>query len=281
MRGSSDGGGRPAGPTPGAADVQPAFDPAPPLPGPVLMTQDWQDVAFLHWAVEPAAVRRWMPPGVEPDVLDGVTYVGLIPFRMVGAGLGSGPAVPWLGTFWETNVRLYSRDATGRRGIVFRSLDASRLGVVLAARAAFGLPYRWARMRGGQRARAGALEVAYATTLRRPARRSHAAADHVPASRVAVRVGERLTDTSPDAALASFLTARWGLHERHAGRTWYVPNEHGPWPLHSAEVLRLDDDLLAAAGFPDLATRPPDHVAWSPGVRTRFGLPYEAARPRS
>lgn len=53
---------------------------------------------------DPAAVSHLMPPGVRPDTLDGRTYVGLIPFRMVDAGLGRGPAVPWLGTFLETNV---------------------------------------------------------------------------------------------------------------------------------------------------------------------------------
>ena len=88
-----------------------------------------------------------MPPGVRPDTLDGVTYVGLIPFRMVGAGIARGPGVPWFGSFLETNVRLYSVDDTGRRGIVFLSLDAERAAVVLGARAVFGLPYRWSRMR--------------------------------------------------------------------------------------------------------------------------------------
>src|SRR4029079_6755990 len=117
------------------------------MTGPVMMNQGWRDLTFLHWAVPPEEVAHLMPPGVRPDTLDGVTYVGLIPFRMVRAGIARGPGVPWFGTFLETNVRLYSVDDTGRRGIVFLSLDADRAAVVLGARAAFGLPYRWARMR--------------------------------------------------------------------------------------------------------------------------------------
>src|SRR5664279_6437886 len=62
-------------------------------------------------------------------------------FRMVAAGFGPGPAVAYFGTFWETNVRLYSIDATDRHGIVFCSLDASRVAVVSAARPALGLPH--------------------------------------------------------------------------------------------------------------------------------------------
>src|SRR6476660_5123227 len=65
---------------------------------------------------------------------------------MQGAGLGNGPGVPYFGSFNEINVRLYSREPDGNRGVVFLSLDASRLAVVLAARAA-GIPYVWSRTR--------------------------------------------------------------------------------------------------------------------------------------
>ncbi len=255
-----------------------------------MMGQAWRDAAFLHWAVPPARVASWMPPGVEPDVRDGVTWVGLIPFRMVGAGVGTGPGVPWAGTFLETNVRLYSVDATGRRGIVFCTLECSRLVVVAGAQAAFGLPYRWSRMAFGRRAAPGAAagvggaaaggRVAYAVQGR--GRRAGVR------SRLELELGDDLPDSATgDDSLATWLTSRWGLHQRHLGRTWYVPNEHGPWPLRAARVVALEDSpggahpgLLAATGFADLALRPPDHVLASSGVVTRFGLPGDARRPR-
>lgn len=247
-----------------ATGIEPVSTSAPSLKGPVMMNQRWQDLTFLHWALDPAEVAHLMPPGVRPDTLNGVTYVGLIPFRMVGAGVGRGPGIPWFGTFLETNVRLYSVDATGRRGIVFLSLDADRLAVVLGARAAFGLPYRWARMR---HAHDGDVH-SYDTCLTRfgaPV-----------TSHIAIRVGLPRASTELD----DFLSARWGLHTRWWGRTLYIPNHHEAWPVHDAEVLRLDDGLLASVGFPHLADRQPDHVAFSPGVRTRFGLPGRASRPR-
>ena len=244
--------------------VEPVSSDAPELTGRVMMNQSWRDLTFLHWAVDPGEVAHRMPPGVRPDTLDGVTYVGLIPFRMVGAGIGRGPGVPWLGSFLETNVRLYSVDGTGRRGIVFLSLDADRAAVVVGARAAFGLPYRWARMR--YRARGDAHS--YDARLCRPGRRT--------GSHVVVRAGARRHSTELD----DFVSARWGLHVRWWGRTLYVPNRHEAWPLHDAEVLELDDGLVASVGLPDLAARPPDHVAFSPGVRTEFGFPADATRPR-
>ncbi len=41
-----------------------------------MMKQSWRDLTFLHWAVAPEEVAHRMPPGVRPDTLDGVTYVG-------------------------------------------------------------------------------------------------------------------------------------------------------------------------------------------------------------
>ena len=102
------------------------------------------DAVFLHWRIPEAVSASFMPPGVAPDVFDGSAWVGLIGFRMQGAGLGRGLGVPYFGSFNEINVRLYSREPDGTRGVVFRSLDASRLAVVLAARAA-GIPYVWSR----------------------------------------------------------------------------------------------------------------------------------------
>jgi uncharacterized protein YqjF (DUF2071 family) len=87
---------------------------------------------------------------------------------------------------------------------------------------------------------------------------------------LAVRVGEPLAHPDP---LAGFLTGRWGLHQTSRlgrGGTVYWPNEHPAWPLHAAEVLALDADLVAAAGLPGVSG-PPDSVLFSPGVDVRFG----------
>jgi uncharacterized protein YqjF (DUF2071 family) len=61
------------------------------------------------------------------------------------------------------------------------------------------------------------------------------------------------------------------MFTRRRGETVFVPNEHPPWSLHSAELLDLDDELIAAAGLPGIADRAPDSVLFSPGVTTRFG----------
>ncbi|BCJ57558.1 DUF2071 domain-containing protein [Micromonospora endophytica] len=89
-----------------------------------VLRQRWEDLVFLHWPVEPAAVARLLPAGTRPDTFDGLSYVGLIGFRMVGLGLGGGPGIPYLGSFWETNVRLYSPGVPVRFGPLSRSGSA-------------------------------------------------------------------------------------------------------------------------------------------------------------
>ena len=223
-----------------------------------VFTQHWGDLTMLHWPVAPEVVAPLLPAGTEPDVLDGVTYVGLVPFVMSRVRILGTPPLPYLSRFAETNVRLYAFDpASGRRGVVFRSLEAARLLPVVAAKASYRLPYLWAQMS----VRHGPDTVSYQTRRRWPGPRGAGGT-------VRVRKGP------PFAAdeLALFLTARWGLFSSwYGGRTAFAPVDHGAWPLHRAELLDLDDDLVVAAGLPAPHGEP--HVLWTPGVRVRIGRP--------
>lgn len=223
-----------------------------------LLTQGWRDLAFLHWEADPAEVAPLLPPGTVPDTFAGRTYVGLVAFRMYRVGWFRLPGIPYLGSFPETNVRLYSVDAQGRRAVVFRSLDAARLVPVAVARGGFRLPYLWSRMA----VRRDGATVRYTSVRRWPGPRGAR-------SSVAVRVGERIADPSP---LEHFLTARWGMHYGFRGGTVYLPNAHPRWPLHRADLIACDDELIAAAGLSQ-PEGDPVSVLYSPGVAVRFGGP--------
>jgi uncharacterized protein YqjF (DUF2071 family) len=230
---------------------------APRDPGRTVFTQDWTEITFIHWAVDPSLVAPNLPRGVAPDEFDGATYIGLIPFSMRRIGLLGTPPVPYFGTFLETNVRLYGVDAEGRRGVVFSSLEATRLATVAATRWTVGLNYVWSRMRL-ERDR---NRITYSSTRRWPGPRGAS-------STVTARVGAPVEPTPLDL----FLTARWGLFlADRGGTTRYWPNEHPSWPLRAATVEHLEDELVAAAGFPGVTERPPDSVLFSEGVHTRFG----------
>ena len=242
---------------------------APELPTPIIMDQRWTDAVFLHWRIPDAVAASFMPPGVVPDNFDGSAWVGLIGFRMQGAGLGRGPGIPYFGSFNEINVRLYSREPDGTRGVVFLSLDATRLAVVLAARAA-GIPYVWSR--AGFRG-AGALDPlagAVPAGSRAGARAGYWVRRFRGGARSDFAVAPQ-SDAEATDPLSLHLTARFGLHTRFRGRTLYVPNTHTAWPLYRAELTQLEDELVAAAGIN--VEGPPESVLYSPGVRTQFGRP--------
>jgi uncharacterized protein YqjF (DUF2071 family) len=218
------------------------------------MRQTWNHVAFLHWPYDPAVVRPLIPRELELDLFDGAAWVGLVPFLVTGLTLPHSPAVPWLSRFPETNVRTYVTDPAGRRGVWFFSLDAARLAAVAGARAGYGLPYFWAKMR----VRAGLQGVEYRS--RRRFRRGH--------SDLAITKGDAIGDQSERDV---FLTARFRLYTRRLGRTVCARVEHPQWPLHTARVLRLEDSLVREAGLPPPERDPLAHFA--PRVDVRTGPP--------
>ncbi len=223
------------------------------------MDQRWEQLVFLHWRVPSHHVAKLLPHGCVPDEFDGSSWVGLIGFKMVGAGLGYRHPVPYFGTFAEINVRLYSVDTKGCRGVVFRSLEADRLAVVVGANLG-GVPYRWSSITVDE----DRSSISYRSRRIAPPHRGATTA-------FSIVHGSR--DAS-DTALAQFLTARWGLHTSIAGRLIYVPNVHRRWRLLEAELTGCSDQLIDAAGLPNIADRPPDSVLYSPGVATQFGRPY-------
>ena len=82
-------------------------------------------------------------------------------------------------------------------------------------------------------------------------------------------MGPPLAEAERD-ELAHFLTARYRLFTMIGGRLAAAEAEHPQWPLHRAEVLRLDQDLLQRAGLPEPAGDPLVHA--SPGVPVQIGL---------
>ena len=168
------------------------------------------DVAFLHWPYPPNQVEPLLPPDVSPDTFAGTAYVGLVAFRM-----------RCYGEFLAFNVRTYSVDSHGRRGVVFLTMEADRHAWVLAARGA-RLPYRWARMSLAR----DVHEIDYRSTRRWPGPIGTG-------THIRLRVGPPI----PGNTLDHFLTARWRLHHRVNTTTLTAQLAHNPWPLHTAELL--------------------------------------------
>ncbi len=238
--------------------------PSPDCPSPVrrpVMLQEWRDLAYLHFDYDPADVARLLPAGLDVDTFGGRAWVGLVPFSMRRISFPPLPAVPWLGSFPEINVRTYVvRD--GVPGVWFFSLDVNRLLPAVVARATYRLPYCWGSASNGLDGSCLVSQV-----VRRWPRRG-ATTD------IKVEIGDEIAEPSQ---FEHFLTARWGLYSTWFGnRLVYAPVDHPRWPLRRANVVSLDDSLIRAAGLPAPTVEP--HCMFSSGVPVRVGLPRVVRR---
>ena len=67
-----------------ADDPEPVTPEPPREPGRTVFSQAWRQVAFVHWAVDPARLAPLLPAGARPDQLGGGTYIGLIVTARIG-----------------------------------------------------------------------------------------------------------------------------------------------------------------------------------------------------
>lgn len=236
-----------------AADRDLGLRPPVPVPRP-MMVHRWQRVGFVHRPYEPHLVQRLLPPGLEVDRFDGAAWIGIIPFRLEVRLPPWWPAIPWATTTLETNLRTYVRGPDGRRGIYFFYLDASRLIPVLAARAWYGIPYRWSRLRFERRGRV----IRYQSLRREPV------GAHLD---LRLAVGERVAHGELS-DLERFLVCRWRLYSPWRGTVAVTEVDHDPWPLHRADVAGLDEGITAAVGLPPERSGPVAHYA--PEVEVKF-----------
>jgi uncharacterized protein len=222
-----------------------------------MLLQRWRDVVFVHWPCEPDRLSGLLPDRLIPDTRDGVAWITLTPFAVRGSRPPVVPPIPGVSSFIESNVRTYVIGPDGRDGLWFFTLETDSLSTTVAARAALGVPYRWAIMK---RRRSG-NRVTYASRRRigEPAPWSCTTVDTSDDLRVA------------DASMAAWLTGRWRAWIRTAGQLLTVAVEHEPWPMSDARLVDHADTLLASLGLPAPVGEPVVHS--SPGVTARLGWP--------
>jgi uncharacterized protein len=226
-----------------------------------VMRMRWEELTYLHWDLAPEVVAAHLPEGLEPDLHEGRAYVGLVPFRMAGIGVGP-PGIPLpQSTFPETNVRTYVVGPDGGRGVYFHSLDIPHLAPTAVARTAYRLPYCWSRMHIARRGD----RLGYLARRRWPSPRGAS-------SRIVVEVGGSLA-AGRLTGLDEFLSSRWSLYEvGPRGAVIRARVDHGPWPMREAELVICEDEFVAAAGY-DPPGRAPSHVRHGGDVEVRVGPP--------
>jgi uncharacterized protein len=232
-----------------------------PLPtGPWVMFQQWSDLLFAHWAVDPVLIRHLVPEQLELDLFDGKAWVSVTPFRMTQLNMRGLPPIPGTSNFLEMNLRTYVRQryagvaathpAPGRDpadwvekpGVYFFSLDCTNLPAVMGARLGVGLPYFWAEMSAEK----------HTDIMHYKSERRQVNAD------VEVKYKTNGDSIVAKTELERFLTERYCLYEIRAGVVMRTEIHHIEWPLHRTETTFVKNNVGLPFGIP--LTLKPDKV---------------------
>ncbi len=223
--------------------------------GRVVMKHRWSELLFLHWEVPAESMRPLLPVGLELDLFEGRAFIGLVPFTMSGIRPLWAPALPWLSSFHEVNVRTYVHAKGRDPGVLFFSLDAANPVAVWLARNVWQLPYYHARMR---------LLANQDPTrqIRYESRRLHQ--PNGPGCQLLYRPLGQPSAALPG-TLEHFLAERYLLYTSKNESLLRGRVHHSPYPLQPAELIEFDEDLIAAARIERPQTLPP-FIHYASGV---------------
>jgi uncharacterized protein len=225
-----------------------------PLPcDPWVLKQAWNDLLFAHWPTARDRLRERVPPFLEIDTFDDQAWVTVAPFRVTDLSPRGIPALPWISSFDEINVRTYVV-YDGIPGVYFFSLDANSVSAVAGASTLFHLPYFLADIRmqkdGGR----------FFYRSRRSSEDATFEAEYAPAG--------PLFQPRPG-TLEFFLTERYCLYTQDtAANPYRVEIHHRPWQLHEAEAHIKINTMAEAAKIRLPAIAPLLHFARRQDVLT-------------
>jgi uncharacterized protein YqjF (DUF2071 family) len=226
-----------------------------------LLLQNWRHLGFFHWEIPPAELQRLLPAGLTLDTFEGKAYAGLVPFTLTGVRPVLIPPLPWISSFHEVNVRTYVHLGGRDPGVWFFSLDASSRLAVEAARAAYKLPYFDARIDFSVAGEA--LPEIEMNVQRTDGRGAMPANAHL-----AWRPVEGPVTPAAPGTLEHFLVERYILYSQDESRRLHRARvHHQPYPLQRAELVRMDETLVWAAGIRRSGDVPIRHYAREVNVK--------------
>ncbi|MCB0571746.1 MAG: DUF2071 domain-containing protein [Phaeodactylibacter sp.] len=185
--------------------------------GPWKYYQEWNRAVFLHWQVDEAELKRFVPAGLEADLYEGRPWVSLVAFTMENIRPRYLPPFPPVSDFHEINIRTYVR-YNGRPGVYFLSIEG---GSALSCRIAKGLselPYRYSKMKR--------QENAYVSTN----------TGFEDTFELRYRTGPPLAGKTP---LDKWLTERYALFQDAGHSINEFETHHVEWPVCSIGLERI------------------------------------------
>jgi hypothetical protein len=213
-------------------------------------SQEWRNLTFMHWKIDPIRLAPYIPEGLELDIYEGKAYVGVIPFEMKKVRPRFLPWLPGISNFPEFNIRTYvTKD--GKGGVLFLTLDAySRITCAYAPRA-YGLPYRYSKCKFS------AKDEIYSWESKRVSNGLSLCGE-------ACAKGENMRAKKD--SLEEFLFERYSLYTVKNGTLQITHTQHDPWVFQEGKVTVEDNSLTESYDLGIKDVLKPDMVHVSTGV---------------
>lgn len=218
-----------------------------PPDSPWLLSQNWNDLLFAHFAVDAPTLRQMVPDALTLDLYDRVGWVTIAAFCTSHLRPSGIPPLPGLSFFPQLTLRTYVT-LQGKPGLLYLSVDAANLSAVWLARVFFRMQYWHASM-----------QVSGATIQ---ARKAEEKAIHLRSSRLHGPRGEngpakldvqycpegeaRLAGRG---SLEEFLTERYCVYSWNRRKIYRTEVHHQPWSLQGATVEIRDNTIGAPLGL--------------------------------
>ena len=209
---------------------------------PWIMTQRWNDLLFLHYPVEPEALRLLVPEVLTLDTYKQRAWVTITPFWINHLRPPGVPSLPWLSHFCEINLRTYVT-YDGKPGIYFFSLDASNLSAVWGARMFYRLPYWQASMKVKGR---GSPRIEYVSKRQHGPKPAELRCSYGPTS-------DRFH--ARPSSIEHFLTERYCLYAFSRKRLYRGEIHHLPWDLQQT-TFEVEQNTMAQSAGVQLPPQP-------------------------
>ncbi len=204
--------------------------------------QEWSDAIFLHYPVELAELKQWVPKALEIDLIEGQAWVSVVAFTMEKIRPRGLFAFPPLSDFYEVNIRTYVK-TEGKTGVYFLSIEGGKVWSCRVARWVSELPYRFSVMeRKGQHYRSD--NPTFKDRLR-----------------ITYTTGKAQAEKTD---LDRWLTERYALFQDTADAINAFEIHHPEWPLEEIVIDKLE---VAYPRFATLLGAGPSKVHYSPGVQ--------------
>lgn len=222
-----------------------------------LMTQDWENVLFLHWPVSKEELRKHVPAELELDLYNDTAWISLVLFTVGESRPRLMPPIPPACNFPELNVRTYVKHGK-KPGIYFFSLDAGRDFVVSLTTLGDFLPYRKAK-------------VDYIEEDGRFAFSSHRVEESEPAESFTIGFKPSLGKMVEKKEMDRFLTDRFTFWRKPKNTLYRMDITHPEWDLYPVEFQIEQNTMAPFIDFPQDENYPIAH--YSPFMKTKYYPP--------